>query len=175
MQEREIDLENEVEALTEEMQEWADQQSKYDFGSDPYKRIEYEGSTLQRYQNGVAWAAQEFDTVTLRPITDGLRRAIRDLTEQTAFDRDQCLVAIGTQDAAYIAHDPETISPDNDDLQDTLGNIADLHPGYVDWASDKIQDLWGMSNELGNSYADMVLETQAKQTTTETTGSDTAE
>jgi len=175
MQEREINLENEVEALTEEMQEWAEKQADTEFGSTQYRRIEYEGETVGRYRNGVQWAADEFGSVTLRPITDGLRRAIRDVSNDTAFDRDQCLVAIGTLEAPYVAHDPEGLSPNDDDLQDTLANIADLHPAYVDWASERISDLGAMGDELGNSYQDMLLATQTAKAKPETTGSDTAE
>jgi len=170
-----IDLAKEVDRLTEEMQEWTEKQADTEFGSDAYRRMEYEGSTQQRYRSGVKWAETEFGSVDLRPITDGLRRAIRDVTESTGYDRDQVLVALGTQDAPYIEHEPNEISPDNPEIKDTLANIAELHPGYVDWANERIQDLWGMSDDLGNSYLGMLLETQRKKTHQETTGSDTAE
>ena len=175
MQAKTIDLEKEVERLTEEMQELTEKQADYEFSSQLSRRVEYEGETVGRYRNGVAWASGEFGEVTLRPITDGLRRAIRDLNNETGYDRDQCLVAIGSQEAGYVEHDPNELTPDSDDLRDTLANIADLHPGYVDWASERISDLGSMSSDLGNSYTDMLLETRAKKANQETTGSDTVE
>jgi len=175
MEPKTIDLEKEVARLTEEMQEWAKKQAETDFGSNASRRIEYEGETVGRYRNGVQWANGEFSEVTFRAITDGARRAVRDLTNETAFDRDQCLVAIGTLEAPYVEHDPDELTPSSDDLRATLGNIADLHPGYVDWASERISDLGSMGDELGNSYQDMLLETRQARMKAETTGSDTAE
>lgn len=175
MEPREIDLSEEVESLNEEMQEWAEKQADAPFASEASRRIEYEGSTVERYRNGVAWAVSEFDTVTLRPLTDGQRRAVRDLNDQTGFDRDQCVIAVGTTQAPYVEHDPDALSPNSDELKATLGNIADLHPGYVDWATDRIQDLGSMGDELGNSYQDMLLATRTAKANRETTGSDTAE
>lgn len=176
MNPREIDLDGEVKSLTEEMQEWAEKQARVEFGSEAAKRIEYEGSEVERLRGGVAWASQEFGgDVTLRPLTDGARRAVRHLIDETAFEYDQCMVAVGTTDAPYVEHDPDALSPDNDDLRETLANIADLHPAYVDWASGKIQDLGSMGDDLGNSYQAMLLETRQAQTKQGQTGSDTAE
>ena len=176
MEPREIDLEAEIERLTDEMDELADELADLPFKTDAAKELQFQGQTKQRYRDGVSWATESFGPgVTLRPLTDGSRRAVRDLTEQTGYDRDQCLVAVGTVEAPYVSHDPEALSPTNDDLKTTLANIAELHPAYVDWAFDRIQDMGAMSSELGNSFNDMLLEKRRQKTKQETTGSDTAE
>jgi len=176
MEPREINLEAEIEGLTDEMDELAGELADLPFKSDAAKELHYEGNTKQRYRDGVSWASESFGSgVTLRPLTDGSRRAVRDLTEQTGYDRDQCLVAVGTVEAPYVEHDPDSLSPTNDGLKATLANIAELHPAYVDWANSHIQDMGAMSSELGNSFSDMLLEKRAAKTKQETTGSDTAE
>ena len=175
MQEREINLENEVEELTEEMQEWAEKQSQAEFGSDLAKELQFEAQQAERLRLGVASAKTEFSEITLQPKTDGLRRAIRDLTQETAYDSDQCTVAVCSVDAPYVEHNPNEISITDDELHKTLANIPDLHPAFVDWAYDKIEELGAMDAELGNSYLDMLMEARQTQMNQETTGSDTAE
>lgn len=175
MEPRTIDLAKEVDRLTDEMQQWAERQADAPFASDASRRMEYEGETTQRLRNGVVWAESEFGSVELRPITDGLRRAIVDLTDETAYTRDQCLVAVGTLEAPYVAHDPDELTPSSDELRETLANITDLHPAYVDWASGRITDLGSMDGDMGNSYQDMLLEMRTAKANHETTGSDTAE
>jgi len=176
MEPREINLEAEIKRLTDEMDELAGELADLPFKSDAAKELQFQGQTKQRYRDGVSWASESFgSSVTLRPLTDGSRRAVRDLTEQTGYDRDQCLVAVGTVEAPYVEHDPDSLSPTNDSLKATLANIAELHPAYVDWANNRIRDMGVMSSELGNSFSDMLLEKRAAKTKQETTGSDTAE
>jgi len=173
---RTIDLEQEFDDLLGEMDEWSDKQSDAPFGSQASKRMEFEARTLENYSNGVAWALDTYGTdITLRPLTDGARRVVRDLTNDTGYDRDQCLIAVGTVDAPFIEHDPESLSPTDEDLKATLANITELHPDFVDWCGEKIQDLGSMGAELGNSYTDMLLKRRAEKANHETTGSDTHE
>lgn len=176
MQATTLDLGDELDSLTTDLDELTDEIAGYDVGSKAYQQLGFQAGRIDDYRNGIAWYRNEYETdeITLRPLTDGRRRAVRDLTENHPFDRDQCLVAVGSVSAPYVAHDPDALAPSNDDLKETLANIADLHPDFVDWVAGKVDDLGSMEEELGNSYESMLIQ-KLTQAQTEATGSDTPE
>jgi len=174
MQAQTLDLSNELDSLTADLEELTDEIAGYDVGSKAYQQLGFQAGRVDDYRNGIAWYINEYnsDEITLRPLTDGRRRAVRDVTEKHPYDRDQCLVAVGSVDAPYVAHDPDALTPSNDDLTQTLANIADLHPDFVDWVAGKVDDLGSMEDELGNSYETMLIQ-KLTQAQNGQTGSDT--
>lgn len=176
MQAQALDLNDELDSLTADLEELTDEIAGYDVGSKAYQQLGFQAGRVDDYRNGIAWYINEYDSdeITLRPLTDGRRRAVRDVTEKHPYDRDQCLVAVGSVDAPYVAHDPDALTPSNDDLKQTLANIADLHPDFVDWVAGKVDDLGSMEDELGNSYETMLIQ-KLTQAQTGQTGSDTHE
>lgn len=173
-----VEFDAEIERLTEKIDEWTDVQAEADYGSDAAQQAAVEAGDLERLRNGVGLAKQAWDRdgVVFQPLTDGLRRAVRDLVDATPYDRDQCVVALGTVEAPYVEHDPGNIGdPATDgDVQATVANVPDLAPEYVDWASDRIADIGALGDEMGKSSRMLVLEKRQAQTSDATSGSTTA-
>jgi len=165
-----IDLNQEYQRLTDEMEAHAEEQAQYERGSDGARVAAAQGQRVERLRAGVAWAlgypnaaesdgaGWKTDTVTLGSLTNGDRHLVDDVSDEPGYKRADAYVAIGTVDAPYLEHDAdETLV---DEFKSTVRNIPDLHPSFVDWAEDRITEL-SRVGETGNSYLELV---QAKRT-----------
>ena len=58
--------------------------------------------------------------------------------------------------AYAIEHDPDAM--DQSDFEESVAAVADLDPGFVDWAEREIGKLARMDGETGNSFRELVAE-----------------
>lgn len=158
-----IALSAEVDRLTDAMADHADAQADAPMGSDAAKQAAQAGQRANHLRDGVAWAAAEWeaDSVTLATLTYGERTRAQDTADEKGWPLRACHVAAGTYDAPYLAHDPEAVT--QDEYEATVLNVVDLHPAFVDWADQRIQELGGVGGETGKSYPTLVLERRSRR------------
>lgn len=161
-----INLADEYDRLTEEMTTFAQRQAEADSGTTAAQRAAQQGQRAERLRAGVAWARNypdsdvegsgwNVDNVVLCALTNGERHRVNDTAEETGWKRSDCYVAAGTVTAPYVEHDPDAIT--QADFEDTVLNVVDLHPSFVDWAEDRITDISRVGTE-GKSYLQLVTE-----------------
>lgn len=155
---REYDLDAAVERLTEDMEAAAERQAEAPVGSDAAEQAAQRGQRAERLRSGVRWAVEAWDaeSVALAALTNGERRRVLDTVDDTGWNMADCYVAAGTYEAPYLEHDPEAVV--QEDYEDTVLNVVDLHPAFVDWAESRVRDLGRMGDEEGKSYRALVLE-----------------
>lgn len=160
----------EIERLTAEMEQHAEQQAEYPIGSDGAQQAAQQGQQSERFRTGLQWAAEEWDAtaVELAALTAGERNLVRDLAEQITASGGQvnAWIAVGTHDAPYLQHDPATVPDNPAAIKDTIAQIPALHPAFVDWAEARISDLSRMDGDTGKSYQELVLEKRASTSST---------
>lgn len=164
------DLEAEAEALAEEMGDHAATQADAPVGSTAAKQAAQLGQTAQRYRAGLLWACENVGSegVTLAALTNGERHRVNDTADETAFAQSDCYVAAGVYDAPFAHHDPEAVT--DEDYRETVKEITDLHPAFVDWMESKISELGRYGGEMGKSYRTLVLEKRIQNASQETSG-----
>lgn len=169
-----IDFGDEVDRLTDEMERLAEEHADLPFDSEAAAQLSFQGQQRERYRTGIQWAREEWaaDSITIGALTDGERRIVADLVDDSPFDREQCKVAVATVDAPFVAHDPDAIAPA--EARETAANVADLEARFVDWLEHRVSDVVELDDDLGNSYARLVAAKRAARST-EPGGSDTAE
>lgn len=116
------------------------------------------GNRAHRFRAGVEWAIAEWGEQTelvLSANTAGERNAAAHLAdEHDGWEASDCHVVVGSYEAPYVEHDPDNL--DLDELRETLHNVLDLHPNFVDWVEHRIRQLGQLDGETGNSYAELV-------------------
>lgn len=164
------DLEAEAESLREKMAEHAQTQAEAPVGSTAAQQAAQLGQTTERHLSGVEWARDELaaDELTLSTLTNGERRRVTDTAEETVLSRADCYVAAGTYDAPYLEHDPDAIT--EEDFRETVKEVADLHPAFVDWLESEISNLGSYGADMGKSYRTLVLEQRIQNASQETSG-----
>lgn len=165
-----FDLETEAEQLAEEMGEHAETQADAPVGSTAAKQAAQLGQTAQRYRAGLLWACEELscEDVTLAALTNGERHRVNDTADETAFAQSDCYVAAGVYDAPFLRHDPDAVTEEA--YRETVKQVTDLHPAFVDWLESKISELGRYGGEMGKSYRTLVLERRVQNASQETSG-----
>jgi hypothetical protein len=155
---REFNLSDEVDRLTEEMEEYAQTQAEAPFGSDAAQQAAGMGQRAERFRSGLNWAIEEWgvESITFSAHTSGERHRVRDVADEIGAELSDAYVAAGTYEAPYLEHDPEAIKPS--EIRNTAKNVVDAHPAFVDWAESKISDLARVDGDTGKSYRALVLE-----------------
>lgn len=169
-----VDLDAERERLRAEMEETAEEQAEWATGDHSNGSIEYvqqlqsRGTTLQEYrailekaQNGDLEDLPAFESVTLAGLSPGDVNRAEDFADDNPDVRFRdAFVAIGTHDAPWLAHDPESVR--DDDYEATVLNIVDDVPlPLVRWAEEYIGELSHLGGEMGNEYTKLLLEKAA--------------
>jgi hypothetical protein len=164
LSEETIDLDAEIDRLTDEMEAQAEIQAEYPQGSAGARQAAQEGQRAERFRTGLRWFRGEYDaeSVTFAAITHGERELINKIADDgPQGTRTNAYVAVATRDAPYLEHEPPKV-PDNEAaIRQTVARIPNLHPSFVDWAESKIHDIGSMDADEGNAYRQLV---QAKRT-----------
>lgn len=166
LDERTVMLEGEIDAQTDRMEAKAEEQASYPQGSDGARQAAQAGQQAERFRTGLNWFAEEYDaeSVTFGAITHGERQLIEDVAADLAGDaRSSAYVAVATRDAPYLEHDPDRAGSETASVKQTVANIADMHPAFVDWAESKIHDLGSLGADEGNGYRALVRERRASE------------
>lgn len=166
---RTFDLDTVASDLASQEDECIDEQAQAPPGSDAAVMYAQLGKQTRGLRIGVEWArtaheeddfsvwSDPLESVTLAEITVGERDAASDLLDEyDGFKRKNAHVAVGVRGVPFIAHDPDSITLT--DLRDTYLNIADLHPGFVDWMKLRIDRLGELDGDTGKSYDRLVAE-----------------
>lgn len=170
---RTISIDDEIERLDEKRRKTAAEQAEADYESDAAKQLASEGQEANRHLAGLHWFRQEYpecETITLSALTNGERHRVRSLVQDVDVQgiRQNAYVAAGTYDAPYLEHEPDDV--EDNQFEQTVARIADVHPSFADWAESKIKDVSSMSDVMGKSYRELVLEKRKQQTSSETSG-----
>lgn len=161
--EHEYDFETVAEELREEMKAAAERQADAEAGSSAATAAAGDGQTASRFLSGIQWAIDEWGEtgVTVGAITNGERHRVEDVSSSTPFKRSDCYVAAGLIDAPFLQHDPEAITPS--DFNDTVRELADFHPAFVDWLERKVTEA-SRVGDMGKSYQTLVREKRESTT-----------
>lgn len=167
---RTVDIEREVETLEQDREELADKVANHD---DPPQQLIERGQRLDRYIAGLQWYQDTLggESVTLGALTNGERHQVRDTAERigaSTAGRQNAYVAMGTVEGEYVEHDANDIL--QDEFEDTIANVTDLHPAFVDWAEQEITELGRMDGDTGKSFSELVLAKQTQANSPETNG-----
>jgi len=121
-----------------------------------------EGQQIDRYIAGLEWLRDKFDAegLVLGSLTNGERHRVQETAGSSSAARQNAYVAMGTVEGPYIEHE-EPIT--QGDFEASTANVADLHPGYVDWAEKEITEMSRLSGEMGNGFRDLVREKQSRE------------
>lgn len=167
---RTYDLAETIDELDDTRREKAEAQADYPPDSQAAQQLAAEGQQADRFHTGLCWLRDEFDvqSVTLSALTNGERRRVADTSAQTPYNRSDIYVAAGTHDAPWCEHDPDATT--QDDFEETVRAITDLHPALVDWAEQEIGDLSHVDGETGKSYRALVLEARTRPDSTNESG-----
>lgn len=155
------DIESELADLESEREELAEQVADAGTESNAIQQLIEKGQRLDRYMAGLQWYVDEYDAdeITLGALTNGERHQVRDTADKIGSDmagRQNAYVAMGTVDGAYLEHDPDAIRQDR--YEETIANVTDLHPAFVDWIENEVTQMGRMGEDTGNSFEELVLE-----------------
>lgn len=178
------DFDAEIERLEDERQELAERAGTEAAESDDglsaaaVQQAQQRGTQLDNYLAGLRWAREhcDADSVVLGGLTAGddalVEDHVTDARQQgdgpdTAMGRTRMhVVAAGTVEGPWLAEDGDHLA--------TVSNVADLHPGLVQWAEEHINSLGTVEGNGQSSFRALLVAT-AQQTSTETSGETTAE
>lgn len=169
LDEREVDLQEELERLEDKRVEIADQAADLDPENPAYDTVTSNGQTLDTHIRGLRWAVEEWDadTITLSGLTGGEFGRVEDELADAAASRDRrggqpgarriYLVAYGTQQAPHLPDDP------TDD--ERIAAASGLPVAFLKWAESEINDLSTVGNETGRkSFSQLLAEKRTSQT-----------
>jgi hypothetical protein len=169
LDERVVDLREELARLKDEREEIAEQVAEIDPENPAYDSLVSEGQTLDTQIRGLRWAVDEWDadTITLSGLTGGEFGRIEDELADAAASRERrggqpgarriYLVAYGTQHAPYLPDDP------TDD--ERIAAASALPVAFLKWAEAEINDLSTVGNETGSkSFSQLLAEKRTDQT-----------
>lgn len=174
-----IDLEDEYHRLSDEMERYAEEQAKYDRGTDGAQVAAAQGQRAERLRSGVAWAMDypghpdvdgsgwDVQTLTVGALTNGDRHLVNDVADEVGYKRADAYVAAGTVDAPFLQHDADDRTVD--EFKATVQAVPDLHPSFVDWLEDRITDISQVGEE-GKSYLELVQEKRSQATSPDESG-----
>ena len=166
-----IDLAEELDRLKQRRGEIADKVAEYDPSDAPPSLVD-EGKDIDQFVSGIGMFRAEYETdqITLAALTNGERHLVADVASETgATGADQnAFVAVGTRDAPYLHHDPDSLSPST--VKETAVAVGDLPPGFVDWVQSQIANLGSMDGDTGKSFGELVREKRKQADSTETSG-----
>lgn len=172
-----IEFDAERDRLTERMEELAERQVEYQQSAEETdseeireqkqrqarqllqegNRLENQREVLAAIENGDIDGLPAFESVELAGLTTGDVNRVEDVAEEHESVRERdAWVAIGTQDAPYLEHDPGEIV--HAAFEDTVRAVTDLPLPYVQWAEAKIADLSHLGADEGNGYLALVRE-----------------
>lgn len=156
-----LDLNAEIEELEREREELAAKLADADPESPATQELDTKGQRKDRYIAGLTWYTQEYDSPEIKvgALTNGERHQVRDTADEIGANtagQQNAYVAMGTVDAGYLVHEPGSARPDR--FKETIGNVADLHPAFVDWIENEITGLGRMSGDLGKSFRELAAE-----------------
>lgn len=171
LDEREVDLQEELERLKEERQEIAEQVADLDPENPAYNSLATDGQSLDTHIRGVRWALDEWetDTVTLSGLTGGEFGKIEDELADAAASRERrggqpgarrvYMVAYGTKRAPFL--------PDNPSDDERIAAASDLPMSFLKWVEAKVNDLSTVGNGADSkSFSQLLAEKQTTQTQT---------
>lgn len=167
-----IDLADEQASLQAEMEETAEEQvqvkQQIDDADGEAQALQSRatsllerGSKLDGYRRSMEWAQEVWDaeTITLAGLTAGELNRVEDTVEEHSGVRERdAIVAAGTTDAPYLAHDPENV--DREAFEETVVAVCDCAPAFVRWAEERVSELSHLEGGTGNGYLSCV---RAKQ------------
>jgi len=166
------DLGDEIDRMEQEREDAAEQLANVDDDSPATQELAEKGQRLDRYLSGLAWYRREFDadSIELGALTNGERNRIQQVVREASGSgvQQNAYVAQGTLEAAYLEHDPEETTMGQ--FKETVREVAELHPMFVDWAESEITDLGRMDGEMGNSFRDLVQAKRTQATSNQTNG-----
>ena len=156
------DIEDTIAELRERQDELADTIANSDDVTPLVEDAQQEGQQIDRYIAGLEWLRDEFDaeTLTLGALTNGERHRVQETAGASNAARQNAYVAMGTVDGPYIEHGG---SINQGDFEASTANVADLHPGYVDWAEQEITEMSRLGGSEGNGFRDLVRAKQNRE------------
>ena len=168
-----FDIHETLDDLETEREELAEQVADADPESGAAQQLVERGQQMDRFISGLEWYRNHFgkDRITVGALTNGERHLVRNTADRIGGDyagRQNAYVAMGTADAPYLEHDPEDLN--EPDYEETIKQVAQLHPAFVDWMESKITDLGRLDGDTGKSFESLVLEKRLQQTSAETNG-----
>jgi hypothetical protein len=158
--EREYDLEAEYEQLDEQVAEYAQEFADAEDNSTYQGIAGRQGRTAQDHRSGVAWAlgypdgdlpgaGWGTDTITLGAPTKGEADRVDNAVDTLDCAYQNAWVAVATVEAPYLEHDPHNIGQAA--LHKTIGNVARLHPNFVEWVDHRADSL-SQGGDTGKSF-----------------------
>ena len=168
-----IDLTEEIAELERERDTLATKLAEADPDSPATQELDTKGQQKDRYIAGLTWYLNEYDSpeIEVGALTNGERHQVRDTADEIGSDtagQQNAYVAMGTVDAGYLVHEPGSARPDR--FKETIGNVADLHPAFVDWIENEITGMGRMSGEMGKSFRELAAEKRKSATSGERNG-----
>lgn len=171
-----VDFDSEVERLTEEMEELADEQLQAQ-GDRQAQQLLERGNQLDRFRTvlrklaaGDIDTVEAFDSVEFGGLSPGEVNLVEDIVEEHPKVRERdAWVAVGTRDAPYVEHDPERLSQSA--VEETIKRLVDDVPlPFLRWAEERISDLSHLGVDEGNGYLALLQERQSDEAETEESG-----
>jgi len=172
---KEIVLDTERDRIVDEYREIAEQMTGLDPSTDLYQTLKSRGERLDTQRRAVEWAMESdpnegsgwgAETITFKALTLGDKARIADALGGRGSkpgSRPNWQIALGTYDAPYLEHDPESI--EDPELQQTVANVGNIDAlAFGDWAEAKIGELSAVGNRNSEqSFARLLTEMQATQ------------
>lgn len=168
-----IDIEQERERLLSEMQDNADEQAdlalqdETGVTGDYLAQLQNRGTTLEQYRDALeTWDCEK---VTIAGLTYGDSLFLQDFLDDNAgIKHSPAYIAIGTVDAPYMSHDPESFKRNPDGVKETVSAVCELDIPVARWLEEKIGDESGLGEGMGNEYTNLLVDSLlAKAETTE--------
>lgn len=153
-------FDEEIERLTELMQETAESLAPLDPDNPMAVPLEQSGVQLESQVEGLQWARDEWDVdgVTLGGLTGGEYGYVEDSVDAGQQGKARVyMVAKGTVRAPYV---DDEMSED-----ERVAATADLPIGYLRWADARINELMGVEGNDSPRFGDLLAEARQQQTT----------
>lgn len=158
-----IDIADERERLKSKMDDVADRQvdialeDETGVAQQELSRLQSRGTDLQEYRDALeAW---DVDEITVRKLTAGDSYFLADFVDDNqGIAEDAAFIAIGTVDAPYLEHDPDSFKRDPEAVLETVGAVCDLDIPVSNWLEERISELSHLGAGTGNEYTNLLLD-----------------